>query len=96
MVPKRNEEKLGFSQKEMQTQHLRNCVCFRHQLREGRHLLFWVPEKSLDLCLTLALAKGPNRVGVSLPSPEDGNRYSFRNAVFFLVDDGHGAETHGF
>jgi hypothetical protein len=30
----------------------------------------------------LALSKGPNRVGVSLPSPEDGNRSSFRNVVF--------------
>jgi hypothetical protein len=26
---------------------------------------------------------GPNRVGVSCPSPEDGNRSSFRNVVFF-------------
>jgi hypothetical protein len=32
--------------------------------------------------LRLALSKGPNRVGVS-PSPEDGNRSSFRNVVFF-------------
>jgi hypothetical protein len=30
----------------------------------------------------LALSKGHNRVGVSLPSPEDGNRSSFRNVVF--------------
>jgi hypothetical protein len=30
----------------------------------------------------LALSKGPNRVGVFLPSPEDGNRSSFRNVVF--------------
>jgi hypothetical protein len=29
-----------------------------------------------------ALSKGPNRVGVSLPSPEDGDRSSFRNVVF--------------
>jgi hypothetical protein len=36
--------------------------------------------------LRLALSKGPNRIGVS-PSPEDGNRSSFRNVVFvfFLV-----------
>jgi hypothetical protein len=26
-------------------------------------------------------SKGPNRVGVSLRSPEDGNRYSVRNVV---------------
>jgi hypothetical protein len=25
---------------------------------------------------------GPNRVGVFLASPEDGNRFSFRNVVF--------------
>jgi hypothetical protein len=30
----------------------------------------------------LALSKGNNRVGVSLPSPEDGIRSSFRNVVF--------------
>jgi hypothetical protein len=32
--------------------------------------------------LRLALSKGPNRIAVSLPSPENGNRYSFRNVVF--------------
>jgi hypothetical protein len=26
-------------------------------------------------------SNGPNRVGVSLPSPEDGNRFSFRNVL---------------
>jgi hypothetical protein len=31
-----------------------------------------------------SLSKGPNRVGVSLPSPEDGNRSSFLNVVFLL------------
>jgi hypothetical protein len=30
----------------------------------------------------LALSNEPNRVGVSLLTPEDGNRPSFRNAVF--------------
>jgi hypothetical protein len=30
----------------------------------------------------LALSKGPNRVGVSPSSPEDGNRSCFRNVVF--------------
>jgi hypothetical protein len=29
-----------------------------------------------------ALSKEPNRVGVSCPSPGDGNRSSFRNVVF--------------
>jgi hypothetical protein len=32
--------------------------------------------------LRLALSKGPNRVGVSLPSPEDGNRCSFLHVAF--------------
>jgi hypothetical protein len=30
----------------------------------------------------LALSKGPNKVGVSLPSPGEGKRSSFRNVVF--------------
>jgi hypothetical protein len=29
----------------------------------------------------VALSKGPNRVGVSVPSPEEGKRSSFRNVV---------------
>jgi hypothetical protein len=33
--------------------------------------------------LRLAISKGPNRVGVSLPSPEEGNRLSFGNIVFY-------------
>jgi hypothetical protein len=32
--------------------------------------------------LRLALSKGRHRIGVSLPSPEDGNRSSFHNIVF--------------
>jgi hypothetical protein len=38
--------------------------------------------RCLGQWLRLALSKGANRVGVSLPSPEDGNRSSFRNVVF--------------
>jgi hypothetical protein len=30
----------------------------------------------------LDLSKGPNKVGVSLPFAEDGNRHSFRNVLF--------------
>jgi hypothetical protein len=30
----------------------------------------------------LALYEGPSRVNISLPSPEDGQRFSFRNVVF--------------
>jgi hypothetical protein len=36
--------------------------------------------------LRLALSKEPNRVAVSLPSPEEGNRSSFRNAVFQYLE----------
>jgi hypothetical protein len=32
--------------------------------------------------LRLALSKGPNRVDVPPPSPEDRNRFTFRNVVF--------------
>jgi hypothetical protein len=35
--------------------------------------------------LRVALSKGPNKVGVILPSPQDGNRASFRNVVFSSV-----------
>jgi hypothetical protein len=30
-----------------------------------------------------SFCKGPNRVGVLLPSPEEGNRSSFQNTVFY-------------
>jgi hypothetical protein len=40
-----------------------------------------------------SLSKGPNRVGVSLPSPKDGNRSSFRNVAvqseFWTMDKVH-------
>jgi hypothetical protein len=38
--------------------------------------------QSLENTLMLSLSKGPNRVDVSFPSPEDGNRSSLRNVVF--------------
>jgi hypothetical protein len=37
---------------------------------------------SLDKWSRSALSKGPSRLVVSLPSPKDGNRSSFRNVVF--------------
>jgi hypothetical protein len=40
---------------------------------------YWV---SGWLWMRLALSKGPNKVGVSLPSPEARNRSSFWNSVF--------------
>jgi hypothetical protein len=44
---------------------------------EGTGTLCWVQ------WLRLALSKGPNRVGLSLSSPEDGKRSSFRNIAFY-------------
>jgi hypothetical protein len=35
----------------------------------------------------LAFSKGANRVGVSLPVPEDGNRSSFRNVVLSSIQN---------
>jgi hypothetical protein len=35
--------------------------------------------------LRLALSKGPNRVGIPLPSPEDRNTSSFQNTVFSSI-----------
>jgi hypothetical protein len=60
------------------TQCFGNSICFRSQVRGGRHLLCWVQ------WLRLALSKGPDR-GVFLPSPEDENRCSFRNVVFSTI-----------
>jgi hypothetical protein len=34
--------------------------------------------------LRSALSKGPNRIGISLSSPEDGNRSSFWNIVLYI------------
>jgi hypothetical protein len=46
--------------------------------------------------LRLGLSKEPNRVEGSLPSPEDGNRSSFRNVVSSSIripNDGQNPET---
>jgi hypothetical protein len=42
-------------------------------------------DTKLGPVLRLPLSKRPNRVGVSLPSPGDGNRSSFRNVVFSSI-----------
>jgi hypothetical protein len=42
----------------------------------------------------LSLSKVPNKVGVSLPSLKDGNRYSFRNAVFRLFRIPNNGQVH--
>jgi hypothetical protein len=34
--------------------------------------------------MRIAVSKKPKRVGFPLPSPEDGNRPSFQNVVFYL------------
>jgi hypothetical protein len=48
---------------------------------------FYRPSESANQRLRLALSKGPNRVGVSLPSLEDGNRYSLGHNVFYSYVD---------
>jgi hypothetical protein len=54
-----------------------NWICFRPPVSGGRKLHTGVQRLRLDL------SEGLNRVGASLSSPEDGNGYSSRNAVFF-------------
>jgi hypothetical protein len=45
---------------------------------------------------TLGFCKGPNSVGVSHLLPEDGNRSSFRNIMFFRIsDDGQSPKAPG-
>jgi hypothetical protein len=43
----------------------------------------------------LALSNRTNRVGAPIILPDDGNRYSFRNVVFFLetMEDGQTLKT---
>jgi hypothetical protein len=54
-----------------------NCICFRSQVsRGGGDTYFFGFLRSF-----LALSKGPDRVHVSVLSPEDGNRRSSRKAV---------------
>jgi hypothetical protein len=54
-------------------------TCLSPSLVSGAYMavMTWVVQWS-----RLALSKGPNRVGVSLPSPEDGNRTCFQNVFF--------------
>jgi hypothetical protein len=47
-----------------------------------RHHVFVLRPARIVQWLILALSKGPNRVCVSIASPEDGNRPSFRHVVF--------------
>jgi hypothetical protein len=58
--------------KNYKTQRFGNWICFRPQVSGRRYLQL----------LKLALSKGPNGAGVFSPSPEDGNRFSFRNVAF--------------
>jgi hypothetical protein len=61
-----------------------NRICFSHRMRGGRHLstLLRLVEKPINHCSWLAHSKGPIKICVSVPSTEDGNRSSFRNAAF--------------
>jgi hypothetical protein len=53
---------------------------------EMRETCLWGPlEEANPSHWKLSLSDGPNAVNVSNPSPEDGNRWRFRNATFFYV-----------
>jgi hypothetical protein len=58
-------------------------LCLKHLGSYVVTRLGKVTEKKTFVYLSAAqFSKVPNRVDVSLPSPEDGNRSSFRNVVF--------------
>jgi hypothetical protein len=54
----------------------RNWIWLHLPVGVGGHLICWVPYKALT-SITIC-----NRVDISLPSPEDGNKSSFQNVVF--------------
>jgi hypothetical protein len=63
---------------------------------ESLSVLRWGGGRHLLCCyqwLGLVLYNGPNRVGVSHPSPENGNRSGFRKVFFKTPDDGQSPET---
>jgi hypothetical protein len=64
-----------------------NWISFRLQMREWETIYSGRSVRSANLnhWTRLALSKGPNTVGVSLPSPEDGNRYNLGNVVLFCI-----------
>jgi hypothetical protein len=65
------------------TQRYRNWICVRLQVMGRRHSIGCLRKSypgGLDWRLTLS--KRPNGVFVSLPSPEDVHRSSFRNDAF--------------
>jgi hypothetical protein len=72
------------------TRRFGNWISFRPQVKVGVKTPTQLGPLERDYLqwLRLALSKGPNWVGVfSPPSPEDGNRSSFRNVVFFGIQD---------
>jgi hypothetical protein len=60
------------------TQRFGNCICFRPQVKGWKPTLLGLLERANLSHWT----KGPNWVDVSPPQSDDGNRSSFRNAVF--------------
>jgi hypothetical protein len=63
-------------------------MCSYPQVKRGKLLLCWVPLKKLTSVVQwfmLALSKGPNRevVVVFFQSPENANKSSFRNVLFY-------------
>jgi hypothetical protein len=76
----------------LKKQRFGKWICFR--LRENNDGPYSVG--SLRRRRRLALSKGPNRVGAVIILPEDGNRYSFRNIVFYLRNIGRSPNTRFF
>jgi hypothetical protein len=68
---------IALNSKQLGNKTIRELDLIRVQARGRKQLLRWLRY------LKLAPSKRPNRVGVSLPSPEDGTGSSFRNVAFW-------------
>jgi hypothetical protein len=60
---------------------------------EARETPTLLGQSTLIQWLRLALSEGPNRVGVSFPSPEERNRFSFGNVSSSIWNSGRRAKS---
>jgi hypothetical protein len=84
---KRNQH---FSTQETNVRIIQDCTHIQDefQKRDMYNQHYW----ACELCpLRLALVKGPNIVGVSLPSPEEANRSKVRIEVICITTGGQSA-----
>jgi hypothetical protein len=67
--------------------HLRSTLAF-HWFVYVMHRTFAILRiiGFLDFVIEVGLPKGPNRLGVPLTSPKDGNRPGFRCCVFWFLE----------